>query len=524
MCRHGMVYLVGAGPGDPGLITVKGRRLLSSCDAVVYDHLASECFLDWVPKECQRIYVGKQSGRHSMEQEEINGILTELALSGLKVVRLKGGDPFVFGRGGEEILALKAAGIPYEAVPGVTSAVAVPECAGIPVTHRAVSRSFHVITGHTKDGEDSLPPEIEAYGALPGTLVFLMGLGQLPSIVSRLIAGGKSPDTPAAVIEKGTLPGQRTVKAPLSRIHEKAAEAGLGTPAIIVVGETASCEMRWARSGALAGIRVGITGTEHFAGSLMGALEAEGAQVSWVLDMKVVSRVSDPPMQQAYKNLTEYSWLVFTSANGVRLFFQGLSRTGMDHRSLGHMRFAVIGDGTGRELKGHGFQADYMPDTFCAEALAQGLTEILTGRDRLLIPRSGGGSPVLSDTLRDAGIPHDDIVLYEVSGCPVSPGADPQEDFDYLTFASASGVRAFLEQGLAARAAEGGSEGKPVCSGAKPAYSGAKLVCIGDITAAELEKHGMKADITAGQYHIEGLVQAIIKDVISSSGENKGEA
>ena len=522
MSNGGMVYLVGAGPGDPGLMTLKGRGLLESCQAVVYDHLASEEFLDWTPEGCRKIYVGKQAGRHSMSQDSINHLLVELALSGLMVVRLKGGDPFVFGRGGEEILALEAENIPYELVPGVTSAVAVPECAGIPVTHRAVSRSFHVIAGHTKEGEEGLPPEFEQYGSLPGTLVFLMGLGRLPSIIERLTAGGKSPDTPAAVIERGTLPGQRVVRAPLSQIQEKVREAGLTTPAIIVVGETASYEMKCStkrdahltesnvqtHSGgqALSGIRVGITGTEQFAVNLAKALEEKGAKTSWLLNMKVISHGSEPPVKQAYKNLEHYTWLVLTSANGVRLFFKGLLDQGRDYRSLGHLKFAVIGDGTGRELAGYGFKADYMPDSFCAQALAAGLAAITGRDDRLLIARSKGGSPILTKTLEAAGIAFDDIALYEVAGAAADP-ADGEtglrERFDYLTFASASGVRAYLESGLALR-----------IGGAEPDV---RLACIGGITAGELEKRGLKAHVTAKDYHIKGLVEAIIKDVISSN-------
>ena len=205
MKKQGRVYLIGAGPGDPGLITLKGMELLKTCDAVVYDHLASDALLEWTQPGCKRIFVGKQIGHHSMKQEEINSILLNLAQEGLTVARLKGGDPFVFGRGGEEALALEQAGIPYESVPGVTSAVAVPECAGIPVTHREVSRSFHVITGHTQSDRDCLPPDLELYGTLPGTLVFLMGLKQLPLIVKGLIQGGKPCETPAAVIEKDRL-------------------------------------------------------------------------------------------------------------------------------------------------------------------------------------------------------------------------------------------------------------------------------------------------------------------------------
>lgn len=494
MDQQGMVYLVGAGPGDPGLMTVKGRELLASCDAVVYDYLASWHVKDWVPETCEAVYVGKQAGCHSMKQEEINRLLVELAGSGRTVVRLKGGDPFVFGRGGEEVLALQSKGIPYEVVPGVTSCVAVPECAGIPVTHRAVSRSFHVVTGHTGEGEGCLPPDFGPYGTLPGTLVFLMGLGALPSIAKGLIEGGKSPDTPSAVIEKGTLPGQRVVRAPLSELYEKAVREGVGTPAVIVVGGTASYDMVCRALRPLSGIRVGITGTCAFAGRLTRALEAQGAQVSWVLDMKVVSHGSEEPMQEAYRNLDRYTWIAFTSANGVRLFFQGLMSEGRDYRSLGHVKFAVIGDGTGKELASYGFRADYIPDSYCAQALGEGLCSVLGSGGRLLIPRSKGGSPVLTEILSLAGIAFDDIVLYEVCADSVAPGSG--EPVDYLTFASASGVRAYFDK------AENDDIPNPL--------TGTKLACIGDITARELERRGHKADVVAGRYHIGGLVQAII--------------
>ena len=502
-----MVYLVGAGPGDPALMTLKGQALLSSCDALVYDHLASRRFLEWAPSACRKIYVGKQAGHHSMKQDEINAVLVELALSGLTVVRLKGGDPFVFGRGGEEIQALEARGIPYETVPGVTSAIAVPECAGIPVTHRGISRSFHVITGHTQDGRDCLPPGFEAYGSLPGTLVFLMGLGQLPSITARLIEGGMPPDTPAAVIEKGTLPGQRVVRAPLSGICARVTEEGIGTPAIIVVGQTASFDMKCSLVGPLSGCRIGMIGTRHFTDSLGTALEQKGADVSNILDMEVVSHAAGPAMQEAYRNLAAYTWLIFTSANGVRLFFQELLHSGGDYRLLGHIKFAVIGDGTKKELANFGFHADYMPDSFCAGALAKGLASILTPSDRLLIARSRGGSPILTVILGEAGIVYDDIVLYEVGGKPADSSIPAGEGFDYITFASASGVRAYLSSGL------------KVNPGQRTGQT--RLACIGDITAGELKKHGMKADIVAETYHIQGLVKAIEEDVISGKTEGK---
>ena len=330
MDRLGCVYLVGAGPGDPGLMTLKGRELLSLCDVVVYDHLASERFLDWVPENCRKIYVGKQAGHHSMKQEEINGILVELALSGRTVVRLKGGDPFVFGRGGEEVLVLEKHGIPYETVPGVTSAVAVPESAGIPVTHRAVSRSFMLSQDMTQ-ARHRMPYPLTFRGwygtrsplAGPFWVIPYGAGGSCQRLVQQLIDSGKSPDTPAAVIENGTLPGERVIRAPLAQISSRVREAGLGTPAVIVVGDTAAYEMKYRTEGPLAGKRVGITGTEQFAGKLAAALSEQGAQVSWLINMKVEDHIDEAPMQTAYRNLSDYTWLVFTSANGVRLFFPG---------------------------------------------------------------------------------------------------------------------------------------------------------------------------------------------------------
>ena len=284
-------------------------------------------------------------------------------------------------------------------------------------------------------------------------------------------------------------------------------EAGIGTPAIIVVGETASfdmkCDLKCRSFGPLSGYRIGMVGTRHFTDSLGHALKQEGAVVSPILEMKVISHTKCPAMQEAYRNLAAYTWLIFTSANGVRLFFQEMQHSGMDYRLLGHIKFAVIGDGTGRELANFGFHADYMPDSFCAEALARGLASILT--DRILIARSKGGSPVLTNILEKAGLVYDDIVLYQVEGRLVSEQRQAEEGFDYITFASASGVRAYLSSGL------------NINPGQRTGQT--RLVCIGDITAGELKKHGIKADITAGTYHIQGLVQAIADDAISREAE-----
>lgn len=499
-----MVYLVGAGPGAPGLMTLRGMELLRSCDAVVYDHLASEELLAFLKEGCRRIYVGKQSGHHSMRQEEINELLLSLAKEGLKVVRLKGGDPFVFGRGGEEALCLKEHGVPWELVPGVSSAIAVPELAGIPVTHRAVSRSFHVITGHKMKEDGSLEREMARYAGLEGTLVFLMGFGQLHTIVAGLMAAGKSGVTPSAIIERGTLPGQRVVRAPLSRLEERAREAGLGTPAIIVVGEVADYDMvcEDAFSGlhdrSFKDLRVGMVGTASFQERLKAALYEAGSNPVPLLTLQLISHEQSLKMKAAYDNLESYEWIVFTSPNGVELFFRGFRGHGLDLRALGHVRFAVIGIGTKRKLEEKGFIADYMPEEYCTKALAEGLCETVRSRSsRLLIPRSRDGSPVLTERLRAAGIAFDDISLYELSAsCSQTVASGPM---DYIVFASASGVRALFESG------------HPLLEHGWPRST--KALCIGDATAAELEKYGKNADLTARASHIGGLIDAIRKDM-----------
>ena len=499
MKRNGVVYLVGAGPGDPGLITQKGLNRLGSCDALVYDSLASDYFLDEVPDHCRKIYVGKRAGAHSMKQEEINSLLVELAEEGLNVVRLKGGDPFVFGRGGEEILALSEAGIPFEVVPGVTSAVAALSMAGIPVTHRAVSRSFHVMTGHTLSDNGTLPPDFDSFAKLSGTLVFLMGLSNLSLIVNGLIKNGKPEDTPAAVIENGTLPEQRTVRGTLADIENRAEQAEIKSPAIIVAGDVAALDFSSTLSLPLKGCRIGITGTESFAGRLRRELLKYGGMTDNVLTLSTQSHRSGEAMKEAYKSLKSYSWLVFTSANAVREFFTGLFEGGYDLRLLGTIRFAAIGKGTADELLKTGFHADYIPDCYQVKDLAEGLKSLLTKEDRLLIPRSAGGSPELNRVLDEAGVFYDDIVLYDVA-----LKKSEQESMEkvlaplhYLTFASASGVDAFFQ----------GAREKVL-----PSLASLKVVCIGDITAKALCRYGREADLIAPVYSISGLTEVICQD------------
>lgn len=489
--KKGFVYLIGAGPGDPQLITLKGRQILENCDAVVYDHLASTVFLSWVPSHCRILYVGKQSGHHSMTQEQINELLIKLALEGLKVVRLKGGDSFVFGRGSEEILALKEQEIGWEVVPGITSCVAVPELAGIPVTHRNVSRSFHVITGHTLKGAQS-EKELAAYGALEGTLVFLMGLQNLNTIANGLIKGGKRVDTPAAVIEDGSLYNQRVVRGTLANIYEKAAKAFIKTPAIIVVGETAAFDLLGEASvKPLSGLTIGITGTPSFTDRLETALKAQGARTIPIMEMEVIPE--EDPKEMTITDLLKqdlpFTWLVFTSVNGVDLFFDiFLKKEKGDLRCLGNLRFAVIGEATRIALQAHGFYADLMPNDYCSESLAKELIKVLTPSDRVLLARSRNGSIKLSKELEKQAIFYKDLALYHVKGKPLADDMLlPQ--CTHLVFGSASGVKSFLKKFTIPE--------------------NTAVLAIGPVTSDALKEAGITSDMEAGSFDIPGIIKRL---------------
>lgn len=493
----GTVTLVGAGPGDAGLITVKGMEALRTCQTVVYDSLASDQLLREVPADCEMIYVGKRAGHHSMKQEEINQILVEQAKKGRRVVRLKGGDPFVFGRGGEEILELQKEGIPYEVVSGVTSAIAALASAGIPITHRGMSRSFHVMTGHTR--ENGVPEDLKEFGSLSGTLVFLMGLSHLEQICQSLMEQGRSKDTLAAVIQNGTLPEQKVVRGTLENIGEACRQAQIGSPAIIVVGEVTGLHMESTLKRPLSGVKTGITGTPAFTGKLEALLKEQGAEVEKIAVMDVISHADSLPVQECLKNLEDYTWIAFTSANGVRIFLKALLDSGRDYRSLGHVKLAAVGKGTDRELRVHGLRADYIPKRYCTEDLAHGLTEQLKPEDHLLIPRAVRGSEDLTKILEQSGISYDDVPLYDVTGLGLEGTAlaETLKTLDYLTFASASGVECFL--------ANLPEEDRGV-------LKEITLVSIGDATAKALKEAGCPADLTAREFSIPGMAKCILAD------------
>ena len=497
----GMVYLVGAGPGDPGLLTLKGRQILSRAEVLVYDRLASPEFLSEVPESCEKIYVGKEPGRHSKKQEEISRILTDQALEGKLVVRLKGGDPFVFGRGGEEILELQRYGIPYEVVPGVTSAIAAPESAGIPVTHRGTAQSFHVITGHTavkNSGSDTLTDGFAEYAKLPGTLVFLMGLSNLELIVERLLENGKAPDTPAAVITDGTLPEVRSVRAGLRELPEAVKNAGLASPGVIVIGEAAALHMECREKLPLSGVTAGVTGTDDFAEKLSGALSMEGAHV-FRAGISRVEPCGRDALLKIFDEIGSFSWIVFTSRNGVRLFFEAMKERRKDLRTLSGTRFAVVGSGTEDFLSRYGIFADYKPEEYTTDSLAEGLLKLTGPHDRILIPRAVQGSHGLTEKLSEAGIAYLDLPVYDIKtedGPELS--SRMSRKIDYIAFGSGSGVRGFFKENAEAK---------------RELFNrGTCPVCIGKATAKVLGEYGSFRTLEAETFTADGIVRAIMED------------
>ncbi|MGN0330258.1 MAG: uroporphyrinogen-III C-methyltransferase [Kineothrix sp.] len=507
--RMGKVYLVGAGPGDAGLITVKGLEKLSRCDAVVYDRLAAEELLEVVPPDCEKIYVGKEAGRHSKRQEEINHILVESAGTHRNVVRLKGGDPFVFGRGGEEIEALREHGIPYEVIPGVTSAVAVPECAGIPVTHRGVARSFHVITGHTQASFGCPAYDYEALGKMEGTLVFLMGLANLRELAHRLICAGKPTDTPAAVISDGTTVYQKMVKGTLGTIAEGVKEGRLRSPAVIVIGETAGCEY-----GVWPAVhkRAGIVATKLLRKKLEPGLEELGISPIPVCNMKVVETEQMKELGEELKRLDQYQWILFTSQNGVRLFFQGMKQQHIDVRALGGIRFAALGSGTAAKLLEYGIQADFLPSAYTASVLAEEFAKAVKKKERVLIPRAVQGSKEVTEVLAREGIEFSELAIYDVAGS-MTGNIQVLEALDYLIFVSASGVTAFFDE-LRIRKLS--------------LPDRIRIACIGKITEKRLLEIYGKADIVAAVNDAEGLLDGIRaaeegERIQSRQNNNRGE-
>ena len=469
--KFGKVYLTGAGCGGPGLLTLRAQELISGCGCLVYDDLIDEGILALAPAQAELIHVGKRAGRHSARQEEINRVLIDAASRHAVVVRLKGGDPFVFGRGGEEFLALSESGIDCELVPGISSAIAIPELAGIPVTHRGLARSFHVVTAHT--ASDELPEDIDGLAGLHGTLVFLMGLGRLGALAARLVDSGMGPGTPAAVVSGGNAKKRLCVRGTLSDIAAKAREAGAEAPAVIVVGPTAALEFAAGPRGPLAGVRVALTGTDSFQSRLRRRLEPLGAEVTAAARTRLVPLDFGLSPDELHG---KSGWLAFTSANGVELALRALFSRGLDLRRLGGWSIAAIGPATADALRRFGLTADLVPEAHTSAALGKALAE-RAGAPILLL-RSARGAPELR-ALPGAR----DIAVYDtVTTCSPTP-------CDYLVLGSANGAREYFA------ACPGGSF---------------TAVCVGPVTAAAVPE-GVKK-ITAGDISADGVAASIVEN------------
>lgn len=520
-----MVYLIGAGPGDPGLITVKGLEFIKQCDTIIYDRLGTYQLLEMVKPDCRRIYVGKQAGSHYKKQPEINEILVEEGRKGNMVVRLKGGDPFVFGRGGEEVTALLEAGIPFQVIPGITSAVAVPEVCGIPVTHRGTSRSFHVITGHKRaDIHRSDEDVLNDYAYIrnqEGTSVFLMGLNRLPQIMERLVQTGAEEHTPVAVISKGTMPGQQIVRGDIQSIADKVNDAKLESPAIIVVGENAALDFTAPNRGPLQNVHVGLVGTPKLREKMRVAIDALGGQSYSIVDMSVEQTEEKDRLRVALEHIEDYSWLAFTSQNTITLFFKWLREWNIDVRKLAHLKFAVVGAGTRDALKSEGYIADYVPDEYTTSALAMGLANAMNDGEKLLLPRAVQGSETMLDILDKGGVTYEEIPVYDVVGRRME-SIQYLKDLDVITFVSASGVRGFLKV-LDAEKNGSGMDHMPNDDDSCREHTNntestlkihdimknIRIAALGNVTEKALEKAGYHADIVPEVGDIEHLISSI---------------
>ena len=496
--NKGMVYLVGAGPGDEDLLTRKGLRLLREADVVVYDNLASSSLLNEVRDDAELIYAGKRSSNHHLKQYETNELLVKLALEGKNVVRLKGGDPYIFGRGGEEGQELREAGVDFEIVPGISSSYSVPAYCGIPVTHRDFASSFHVITGHEgnhKNGVSVL--NYETLAKEEGTLIFLMGLKNLPNIVASLMENGKDPATPVGVLQEGTTARQRVATGTLADIVEVVKREGIKTPAITVVGDVVGLRqvLDWYGHKPLSGKSVLVTGTTSMVERLSPILKEEGAEaISFSLIR--TERMRLPELDVALKEIDKYNWIVFTSANGVKCFFDEMQDIRMDVRKLAHVRFAVIGDGTRKALEAHGIFCDFIPTAYSSKDMAEAMIPHIGKDEHVLLLRAEEANRVLPDALEEAGISHTCISLYHT--VTDERKADELNRLikmvDYVTFASSSAVRAFVSMVDNLDEVKG------------------KYISIGPVTTKTAQENGLSIAKTAVVYTARGMVETMIQD------------
>jgi len=498
-----VVYLIGGGPGSPDLVTLKGKKCIRRADIVIYDYLVSDSLLSLAGSEAELIYVGKQSGQHTMSQREINKLLIEKAGQGLRVARLKGGDPFIFGRGGEEGMALARAGIPFEVVPGITSAIAVPAYAGIPLTHRAYASTVSFITGHEDPTKETSTIDWGALAQSSGTLVFLMGIGNLPNIVQKLMDWGRPPECPVAVIANGTTPNQKTITGRLDGIVPKARKARLNPPGVIVVGNVAALRehLNWFELKPLFGKTILVTRPEEQGAEFMEALSDLGAQCLQLPTIRIQPPASWRELDQAIAHLPEYDWILFTSVNGVKYFFERIGVAEKDGRCLSGVRIGTIGPKTAQALTERGIRPDLLPSRYCAEGLVEELEKVALKGKGILIPRPRIARDYLPEKLKALGATVDVVEAYRT----VQPDYSHEElggffgkgTVHMITFTSPSAVDNFValvEERL-------------------PAMEIRKtpVACIGPITAQRAQVMGFTVAVVPSEYTADALARALVE-------------
>jgi len=495
--RAGVVYLVGAGPGDPGLMTARSLELIASADVVFHDRLIPPGALDGAREEAELVYVGKAPGAASVPQEEIAERMVEAARAGKSIVRLKGGDPFVFGRGGEEGEALREAGVEFEVVPGVTAGVAASAYAGIPVTHRDDASAVAFLTGHEDPEKPDTALDWAALARFPGTLVFYMGVKNLERNTRALIDAGRDPDEPAAAIERGTTDRQRTITATLATLGAEVEREEVRAPALIVVGEVVARResLAWLERRPLYGRRVVVTRARAQASGLAATLRDLGAEVVELPAIRIVPRLDAPEVREAVASIGGYDLICLTSPNGVRLLFEALSEAGRDSRALAGATVAAIGPGTARALARHGVTADIVPERFVAESLVESLGAVEFGGGRALVARAADARDVIPDWLAGRGADVDVVALYEtVREQPGEAAVEAALGADYVTFTSSSTVRN-LTEALGERFPRD-----------------ARVVSIGPVTSEAVAEAGLEVAVEAERHDVDGLVEALLAD------------
>ena len=503
--QEGLVSLTGAGPGDIGLLTMKGYQALSRADVVVYDALANSRLLDLAPPTAKKIDAGKNAGKHKMKQEDTNRILVKLGKQGKRVVRLKGGDPFVFGRGSEEAEALAAAGVAFEIIPGISSGIAGPAYAGIPVTHRGIATQVTFTTGQEKKGKPLALAVIKRLAALPGTLVLFMSQANLPRLCSGLIQGGKSASTPAAAVHQGTLPGQRVIVSTLKNLADEVKSSGLGSPMLFVVGPVAALreKIAWFDQRHLSSLRVLVTRPAAQATRLTGLLEDKGAKVTEIPTIKISPLPLKPAGKKWLGQLAKFDWVLLSSANGVHLFFKHLKKMGLDARSFGTAKVSAIGPATAGALAQYGIKADLVPSDTTAEGLIKALkrkTAKLKGL-KVLVARAQQGRELLPQTLKKHGAQVNEIALYKTSPAGFDHRAilkQCQENrLDMAVFTSASTVKHFL---------------RPFSKTEKNLLTSVlEAACIGPITSAAAREAGFVVRAQSRSASLDNLTLSIEK-------------